>query len=178
MLYERAGQTLVPVAYHSGINPDACVVLGGAPGKDLLVCQTTSGMASTFYTDVRVIEFGTEPARVAEVAHLDDDYVCLMNAEPYVMIRVERIELADKNGDGSVDIVLHVTTQAGTLTQEQLATCTDYPSLPKDMPAPVKERLVYLKRNEQWLPTPATRKLLDRLYAARTAFRDALVEPP
>lgn len=171
MLYQRAGQTLVPVAYHSGINPDACVVLSGVPGKDLLVCQATLGMASTYYTDVRVIDFGSEPASVTEVAHLDDDYVCLMNAEPYVMIRIERIQLADKNGDGRVDIVLHVTTQAGTLTQEQLDTCNGYPSFPKGLPAPVQQRLVYLKGNEQWSPTPATRKLLDRLYAARTAYR-------
>ena len=95
MLYDRAGQQLVPVTYHSGLNPDACHVLSAGGGRDLLVCQTTSGMGSTYYTDVRVIDLGTESARVTEVAHLDADYVCLMDAEPYVIIRLERIELVD-----------------------------------------------------------------------------------
>lgn len=171
LVFAEHGDRLEPVAYRSGVNPDSCKVLVAAGRRDRLVCLQSSGMGSTNYTRLLLVDLGTESETTTEITRLDDDRTCLLEAEPYVSIRVAKLELVDTNADQHPDVVLEATSQSGVLTATDLATCTDDTWAPTTLPAPAHERFVYLARGDGFVATRETAQRLDALYRARNAHR-------
>lgn len=173
LVFNQHGDRLERVVYRSGVNPDSCQVLVEAPRRDRLVCLQSSGMGSTNYTQVLLVDLASEAEAdpVTEIARLDDDRACLLEAEPYVSIRVVNVELVDTNADRRLDLAIEVTTRSGVLREADLATCTDETWAPTTLPSPTRERFVYLARGDAFVATTETTKRLEALYRTRNAHR-------
>lgn len=171
LVFNARGDRLERVAYRSGVNPDSCQVLATSGQRDRLVCLQSAGMGSTNYTQLLLVDLAKDVGTLTEIASFDDDRTCLLEAEPYVSIRVAKVELVDANADGRLDVVVEAAARSGVLREAELATCTDETWAPTTLPPPTPERFVYLARGGDFVATQATVQRLEALYRLRNAHR-------
>lgn len=171
LVFNEHGDRLERVVYRSGVNPDSCQVLAEAGRRDRLVCLQSSGMGSTNTTQLLLVDLASDADDMVEIERFDFDRACLLDAEPYVIIRVLGVELVDTNADRRLDLTIEAAVQSGVLREADLATCTDETWAPKSLPAPTRERFVYLARGDAFVATTETAKRLEVLYRTRNASR-------
>ena len=143
LLVEDIGGRWTPTAYEPGVNARFCLVDRRADGRDVLLCRSgleagAAGGVTYFF----LLDFARAARRSGTFAKVFDD---LRDT-----VKVTDFRLADLNADGTGDLVVDVE-RARAAPSAGLAV----------LPPPTKTELAFVSRGDGFVPTDATRRVLE-----------------
>ena len=113
--------------YRPGVHPQRCKSLRTPRGNDALVCEYTDGHQGNLTDQIFVYDFANKDAPFDSVYTASDDTLAACTAGgtamPVIAQHIDDFAVRDTNGDGILDLTIHVLARRGKVTKAYTDVC-------------------------------------------------------